>query len=670
MGCSANPARTVLLVFAWTMLSAGEPPAFPGAEGFGANARGGRGGRVVWVTTTATDGPGSLSQALVDTSGPRYILFKTSGVISLAPWRLVAGRLTLAGHSSPGGVILRGWAWNSLAPLPADWPGTQDVIIRHLRSRPDTRLTQASQWPSGHVPEDGSPQWTWGELGGSDDAIRVINARRVILDHCSFGRSTDETIQLSESSEVTIQNCILAEGVGNHYNYGGMLINYSTLRFPLNDLSVHHNLWYRIGGRLPEFTVNGGDQTAVHGATFRWEYSHNLLYDVGFPIWISVAGKPYNPTWLYGHRMNLVGNRSLTRLANNYALFSSEPLSTDRTALYVHDNVMDRFPGWTDSQVFSPYNQFATSGPNTNLGQASWQAERFPYPQPTVTPSSALRDVIRARAGAFPRDPMDNRIMTAVAGPIDDSLHYSHRPANDGLSFPWTQAPTPILDSDSDGMPDWWEVHHGLDPLVDDHAGRGLSTAFTGVAGYDNLECYLNRLSDHLVTGASLTHGEAQVWPLEVSAQVSPARVAPGGSVTLNIPKPPGVGPGASADVSLAMLQAPTAVPAPAPLSLGTSSVGWSTTLTVPTERTAGTYHLLVRVRDGMTVGYAVAVVMVGEVERSRRIVLRPVSSLPSTTWLVSQPADAAVMTSGADTVITTWRTQPTVVSPLAIGSG
>ena len=60
--------------------SAAAPVAFPGAEGFGAAATGGRGGRVLYVTTTAADGVGSLQWAL-DQPGPKYVLFRTSGLI-------------------------------------------------------------------------------------------------------------------------------------------------------------------------------------------------------------------------------------------------------------------------------------------------------------------------------------------------------------------------------------------------------------------------------------------------------------------------------------------------------------------------------------------------------------------------------------------------------------
>src|SRR5688572_33402879 len=81
-------------------------PAFPGAEGFGAVATGGRGGQVIYVTTLANDGPGSLAEALA-TPGPRTILFKVSGVIHTAA-EIIYSDVTIAGQTSPGGITVRG----------------------------------------------------------------------------------------------------------------------------------------------------------------------------------------------------------------------------------------------------------------------------------------------------------------------------------------------------------------------------------------------------------------------------------------------------------------------------------------------------------------------------------------------------------------------------------
>ncbi len=89
-------------------LKAAAVKAFPTARGFGAEARGGRGGRVVQVTNLNDSGPGSLRAAL-EASGPRIAVSRVSGTITLKrPIRLSTPYLTVAGQTSPGGIQIRG----------------------------------------------------------------------------------------------------------------------------------------------------------------------------------------------------------------------------------------------------------------------------------------------------------------------------------------------------------------------------------------------------------------------------------------------------------------------------------------------------------------------------------------------------------------------------------
>src|SRR5437773_135696 len=83
-------------------------PAFPGAEGFGSTTPGGRGGKVMFVTNTNDSGPGSL-RAACEAEGPRIVIFRVSGLISLAAPIVVKNPfLTVAGQTAPGdGVCLR-----------------------------------------------------------------------------------------------------------------------------------------------------------------------------------------------------------------------------------------------------------------------------------------------------------------------------------------------------------------------------------------------------------------------------------------------------------------------------------------------------------------------------------------------------------------------------------
>ena len=122
--------RALALLLLFTAAGATEPrPAFPGAEGWAASTPGGRGGRILRVTTLDASGPGSLLDAIAE-RGPRIIVFEVGGVIDLGG-RIVEVRepfLTVAGQTapSPGVTLIRGGLL----------VGAHDIVIRHLRGRP------------------------------------------------------------------------------------------------------------------------------------------------------------------------------------------------------------------------------------------------------------------------------------------------------------------------------------------------------------------------------------------------------------------------------------------------------------------------------------------------------------------------------------------------------
>src|SRR5436305_7438421 len=86
-----------------------EPLAFPGAEGYGRFARGGRGGKVYEVTTLDDSGPGSLRSA-VEAEGPRFVVFRVGGTIQLKDKLVIKNPyITIEGQSAPGdGICIRG----------------------------------------------------------------------------------------------------------------------------------------------------------------------------------------------------------------------------------------------------------------------------------------------------------------------------------------------------------------------------------------------------------------------------------------------------------------------------------------------------------------------------------------------------------------------------------
>ena len=473
-----NTLIFVCLYFCTNLLTAQPIPSFPGAEGFGAQATGGRGGRVIYVTNLNANGPGSLNAALSE-SGPRYILFKVSGVIDAAA-ELREGDVTIAGQTSPGGIITRGFIVDQVY----ETGGSGDnIIMRHIRSRPhDPAIV-----PSDHYV--------------LDDALRLDGASNMIVDHCSFANARDECIQISQSSDITIQHSMLSETVGPHYIYGGMLINYSTLEHPQDNLSIHHNTWNRIAGRLPEVIC---ESPYCNSGPLHLELSNNLLWDPQNYVWYGANIDPSGEDYSFFVHMNWVNNFMKTRTTFPYAMMEMRFLQYAQNQIYGLGNNMDIYPMYSDYQLFYCCNDFNQPGnnPNNDPGIAQLLSNRHNFPSITYDPSNNLVDYMIANCGAFPRDPMDTRLMNPLVQNIIEPLPV------DGVDYFndafITNAPTtPPDDTDMDGMPDYWELGHGLNPSIQDHNGTQLSLSITGVSGYTNLECYLNCLSDGLVNGQS-----------------------------------------------------------------------------------------------------------------------------------------------------------------------
>lgn len=467
-------------------------PAFPGAEGFGAVATGGRGGRVIYVTTLAPDPsgvmPGSLNWALRQT-GPRYVLFKVSGVIH-APANVVHGDVTIAGQTSPGGVIVRGLMCD--AHYRRHLCG--NLVVRHLRSRPASHRG---------VPSGGD---------ALDDALRLDGIRRFIIDRSSFAHASDEVAQISWASEGTIQRSILAETVGGHAIWGGVLMNYAHPDFPQDRLSLIKNLWFRLEGRLPEVNCeasNYEDQTPfqVEGCRqgpLRLELSNNLFFDPGieaqFAQWVD--GSPSHGP--YRIHLNAVGNYAIARAGYGHALFNWDLLRNAENRLYLAGNRMNLYPTFSDYQLVYCCNDFPSAAPNTWLGAAERLTARHPFPAVAYFTAPELAARIPLEAGAHPHDPMDRRIRARALTGTPSSLPRSQPEAEDALALDFVSAPPAPPDSDGDGMPDAFEQRHaglGLDPTVPQTNGAELSVPLLGMPGYDNLEVYLHLLSEALARG-------------------------------------------------------------------------------------------------------------------------------------------------------------------------
>ena len=483
----------VALVFA--MLSgwclAQTPPAFPGAEGFGAVASGGRGGAVFYVTTLDPDPagviPGSLNHALAQ-DGARYILFKVSGVIH-GYANIVPGDVTIAGQTSPGGIIVRGLICDGHF----ERNDCGNLIVRHLRVRPGWNLP---------VPAGGERL---------DDGLRLDGLSRFIFDYVSVANAADEAVQLSWASQGTIQRSIFAETVGDHADRGGMLLNYSLTALPQDRLTIAKNLWYRIGGRVPEITCEAsafeGDAGSVadcQAHALRLELANNYYFDPGFLLYYN-RDVDQNPLLgPYRQQLNLVGNRMRVRATYPYGFAVHDLLDVADNELFASDNRLDLYPAFADYELLYCCNDFATSAPNADLGVATRRMVRHPFPTLQYVDGDDLRAYVLERAGAHPRDPMDRRYVASVLADNIPVVPWDTPLANDAFDLDFALPPAAPADGDDDGMPDAFELQHaalGLDPNVFDANGSALSVPLTGVAGYTNLECYLNQRADALVVG-------------------------------------------------------------------------------------------------------------------------------------------------------------------------
>jgi hypothetical protein len=102
--------------------------AFAVAEGYGRFAIGGRAGKVYAVTSLNDSGPGTLREA-VEAKGPRTVVFRVGGTISLKSKLIVRNPyLTIAGQTAPGdGICVKNYTFGC--------SDTHDIIIRHVRIR-------------------------------------------------------------------------------------------------------------------------------------------------------------------------------------------------------------------------------------------------------------------------------------------------------------------------------------------------------------------------------------------------------------------------------------------------------------------------------------------------------------------------------------------------------
>ena len=397
-GLTCGLAALLIALAAAPVLAADAPAlAFPGAQGAAAHTPGGRGGKIVRVTTLAADGPGSFKEA-VSGKGPRIVVFEVGGVIDLGmkELRISEPFLTIAGQTAPhpGVTIIKGGL--TIA--------THDVVIRHLRIRPG---------------DGGLPK-----RSGDIDAITTVRgAHDVIVDHCSLTWATDENLSASStrfhgeneaewmanaSRRITYSNNIVSEGLADSIHAKGEHSKGSLIHDHVNEVLIVGNLYAHNYERSPLF--KGGA---------RGQVINNLIYNPG------QRAIHYNliaEEWM-GHAYSkgeMVVRGNVMRAGK-----STEPLAflmiggSGDLDVYAQDNlIVDRI-GNTSIQETGSY----TTAP-VKLNRVK-NAPALPFGV-SLLPAAKVQDAVIENVGATPwnRDLIDRRIVADVIegrGEIIDS---------------------------------------------------------------------------------------------------------------------------------------------------------------------------------------------------------------------------------------------------------
>jgi hypothetical protein len=451
-------------------------PAFPGAEGGGAFTPGGRGGKVIVVTSLEDRGPGTLREAC-ETGGARIVVFNVSGVIRLkSPINVRAPYITIAGQTAPGdGVCVTG------ASFLLD---THDIIIRHMRFRRGAT-----------------------DVAFRDDALGGNCMGNVIIDHCSTSWGLDETMSIYRhvydrdetghgqklpAVNVTIQNSIVSEGLDTY----------------------NHAFAATIGGHNSMFCRNLFASCISRNCSIGMDEDFNFVNNVIFNWWNrSVDGGDEKS------RVNIINNYykpgPVTPLDKPISHRIIKPeASRDKNKpnvfgkVYVNGNIVEGNKAVTADNCNGGVQVYDKANADEFKDKIKVD-EPFKMSQVTiVSAKKAYKNVLSSVGATFPkRDAIDARVVKSVktgkaiyeadAKPFttpyvkrrlpDDSYKMGIITHPDQVGGLPEYNGTPYVDSDNDGMPDAWEVKYGLNPNDPSDANGDLNGD-----GYTNIEKYIN----------------------------------------------------------------------------------------------------------------------------------------------------------------------------------
>ena len=445
-------------------------PAFPGAEGGGRYATGGRGGSVVHVTNLNDSGAGSFRDAVAHTN--RIVVFDVGGTINLRSDVSCAGNITIAGQTAPGGggITLRGGKIGM---------GGDNTIIRFVSSRPgENGVSECDAW------------------GGSKGSNSMI-------DHCSIGWANDEQFGLYSGEHQTVQysligpsNCISYHAKGAH----GFGIMMGSKNNTWHHNMIAHNISRNFRGKM------GGALDYVNNVIYNWGY--NTAYGTfGQENYVGNYFKQ-GPSTKGGNRFISINSGTAPEKYRFYLTGNKlvKPDGSDYNPEMNSNNWIgvDYGSSGLNQQTFELTAPLWVTDVNGNDASIASKAQSADDAFVTVT-SYAGAGISADKRPRIDREVMNEALTgtgSLTGGRDFSTLTSSDTALNEAIAtygikqmnydeyYPAAITKKEINDADNDGMADEWELARGLDP----NNAKDANGDYQGL-GYTNIEYYINDLT-------------------------------------------------------------------------------------------------------------------------------------------------------------------------------
>ena len=382
------------------------PLAFPEALGFGANATGGRAGKVYHVTNLNDSGTGSFRDAV--SSSNRIVVFDVSGYIQLESAVSINSNITIAGQTAPGeGIGIRGGEISCA--------NRNNIIIRYLRVVPGSETASTK-----------------------DDALSLYLAYNVILDHCSFEFAPWNNIDGVGSSskslvtDISFQNCLIANPTGQQFGAHCESVN--------SNWSWYYNAFVNSHNRNPLDKVNS---VLVNNICYNNEASYTTHTSTTF------SHDLVNNYFVYGPAASKNNWYQVDK--NQKMYYSGNMLDTDKDGTLNGSVTTPYFYQGECTILSAPWSEVTTSNPIYSAETAF----RLVTSQCGTLPYNDIDQQIWDEVRSLKNGPSSLYTTQATTGLANNG----YGTIEEGV------CPT---DTDGDGMPDYWESANGLDNSKDD----------------------------------------------------------------------------------------------------------------------------------------------------------------------------------------------------------